>query len=119
MNHMTPNIPELRTALDAATNEGERLQALLALSKPLISNDPREALALATECSELAERLHDEHRMAEALRTMGTANNVLANYQQSQDQLERARTMYERLGDSAEVAKTTVSIGQVYEYVNE
>src|SRR2546430_6953376 len=104
---MTPNIPELRAALEAATNEGERLVALLALADSLCYNDPREALVLASQSLELAERLGDEHGIAKGLFLMGEANRTLGNFQQSRDQLERARTLYERLGDRAGVARTT------------
>src|SRR5207253_272625 len=102
-----------RAALNAAATDAERLAAMLALAKSIIDNDPREVLALGTDSLALAERLGDEHRMAEGLRRMGQMNWRLGNYQQSLELLERAHGLSERLGDMAGVAKAIGEIGTV------
>src|SRR4051812_8013822 len=96
-----PTIPELRATLDAATNDTERLHALLALAWSTGANDPQESLALASESCTLAKRLEDQPAIAESVFLIGVSSNKLGNYERARDQFELARSAFEALGHTA------------------
>ena len=61
---MTSRLTELRTAVEVATSDRERLDALLVFGRELLYYDPQQSLGLAGESLELAERLEDQQSMA-------------------------------------------------------
>src|SRR5687768_3958786 len=110
----TSDVDELRCAVDGAVNDRERLIALLALAEQLCDRDYHELLALACESAELAERLGDEHRMAEALRLMAHANRSMGDCPQALGQIEHSLSLSKRLDDTIGVARATGEIGIIY-----
>jgi tetratricopeptide (TPR) repeat protein len=110
----TDNLQNARSALDVTTTESERLSALLTLAEELRERDPREALVLATDALELAERLKDQHATAKATLLLGWMSSRSGDYHQALKELERALLLYQELGDGAGVAKATGNIGSVH-----
>src|SRR5262245_42109283 len=107
------NLEDLR-ATEATMTDSERLPALLALAEELRERSPREALALATEGLDLAERLKDEHAIAKGMLLIGWMSLRAGDYHQALEQLGRARLLSEKVGDRTGVAKATGNIGSVY-----
>src|SRR5687768_16780683 len=92
----SPAIPD-RSAIESASDDHERLHAILALASELRDRDLHECFALARQGADLAKKLGDRDRMAEGLRLMGQASWKLGKFKVASRLLKRARRIWEEL----------------------
>lgn len=100
--------------IQETTTESEQLKSLLALAEELRERDPQQALSLAVQGLELAERMNDEHAVAKGTILIGWMSFRSGEYDQALEQFERAMLLYERSGDRAGVARATGNIGSIH-----
>lgn len=108
-------IDSLRAALSIArTNDTLRVNLLNALSVGLRNSALREAEQYAHEARALAQKLHYTRGEAEALWQQAYFASQRGNNEQALKLLQEAKVLFERHGDNAKVAKTTMNMGLVY-----
>lgn len=104
-----------RNVQSEMSSEFVRLSALLDLAEEILNEDPQQALSLATESLELAERLNDKHAAAEGLRLIGVADcSIGENYKHGLERLEQALSLYEILEDQLSIARVTGNIANIH-----
>lgn len=91
-----------------------RTDALLQLSWGLKSNQPLQALEYGKRALQLAERLGDNLKVADALRHIGVIYWQLGNFNMAMDFLQESNIIYGRISNQVGVARTFSNIGMVF-----
>ena len=97
----------------ALTHE-QRVDSLNALAWDLRQDSPRHALTLAAETLDVASSLSYPKGVAESLLARSFARFTLANFDAAQGDVERARSLFESLGDSPGLRKAMNLQGMIF-----
>jgi tetratricopeptide (TPR) repeat protein/DNA-binding CsgD family transcriptional regulator len=111
---ITSRLPGLRAAVDRATSDDARIEAMLELSELLTELDPPEALAVAHGALDIARRTADDLREARAVLAVGRGYYFLRRYDEATTWLTEALARSESLGDRHGEMSATASLGRLH-----
>ncbi|MDX2245326.1 MAG: tetratricopeptide repeat protein [Bacteroidia bacterium] len=103
----------LESQLKNATTQPERMHLLKELAFELKSNDTEKALTYARESLYLANKLNDEHGIAEAHHTIGLINRYKGEYDDALDHFLKAMEIRKTINDEVGLARSYNNIGQI------
>ncbi|REJ82369.1 MAG: adenylate/guanylate cyclase domain-containing protein [Bacteroidetes bacterium] len=109
-----PVIDSLRKELDKANSDTLKIDILNAISKNYFNTDPNMALVSASDANQFANRINYQKGEALALKNMGIAYYLQAKYLETLEYWEKAKAVYDSIGDEVGVANMLNNEGAVY-----
>ncbi len=110
----TPEIDSLKNVLQSTREDSSRVQTLIILSTKYYRSAPQEALRLATEARDLAQKLGYNAGLAQAFKSMGMAHYFSSNWVDALLEWERSLSVFEEIGDQNGIANMLNNLGAVH-----
>ncbi len=110
----TPEIDSLKSVLAGTREDSSRVQTLITLSTKYYRSAPQEALRLATEARDLAQRLDYQNGLAQAYKSIGMAHYFSSNWIDALVDWEQSLSVFEEIGDANGVANMLNNLGAVH-----
>ena len=116
---MFPLVPSTRAQQQGTNAEAEQQAAgpvkeLLDQSDAALTDNPEDALRLALQAQDLAEKRQDLQSVANALLSVGNALLRLNRYQEARQSFQRSLEIARRGGYEMEKARGLVNLGRIY-----
>ena len=107
-------IDSLKSVLRVAKDDTSKVNTLLLLSKKYFSEEPSEAIRVATQAKNLAEKLKFKRGEAYALKNIGIGYYMQGKYLETFEYWNKSKQCFDLLGDRQGAANILSNIGSVY-----
>ncbi|HRH02290.1 MAG TPA: adenylate/guanylate cyclase domain-containing protein [Bacteroidia bacterium] len=107
-------IDSLKTVVKSGIDDTTKVNALNSLCKKYLGNNPQEAIKIATEAKELAEKTGFQKGKAYALKNIGIAYYTQGKYIETLDYWQQSEVVFKSLNDKVGVANILSNIGVLY-----
>jgi adenylate cyclase len=104
----------LKNKIEQLPDEKAKVDALIDLSKVMMSSSLEETINYGEQAFELAEQLDDKPGMALALKNIGLGYYYQSDYLNVFEYWERSLEMYKEINDQAGVANLESNLGSIY-----
>ncbi|MCX6269809.1 MAG: tetratricopeptide repeat protein [Bacteroidetes bacterium] len=107
-------LDSLKRVLASETDDTNKVNTLLALSKQYYNSAPQEAINYSIRARNLAQQLNFQRGVAYSLKNIGIAYYMQSKYLETLDYWSQSLKVFETLGDKVGVANLLSNIGAVY-----
>lgn len=107
-------IDSLKALVKSGIDDTSKVNALNSLCKKYLGNNPQEAIKIATEAKELAEKAGFQKGKAYALKNIGIAYYTQGKYIETLDYWQQSQVVFKSINDKVGVANILSNIGVLY-----
>jgi two-component system, sensor histidine kinase and response regulator len=107
-------LDSLLKVLDTHTQDSNRMHTLRRIGGYYIDNNPTKAIGYYEQVVELAKKLNDRLRLANAQYDLGFCYLLKSNYDQSLYHYQQSEKIYTELNDQRRLVNALISIGNVF-----
>jgi class 3 adenylate cyclase/tetratricopeptide (TPR) repeat protein len=107
-------IDSIKLAIKSAKEDTNKVNSLLLLSKKYFNEEPEEAIKIANQARNLAEKIKFKKGEAYALKNIGIGYYMQGKYLETFEHWNKSMKCFDALGDQQGVANILSNIGSVY-----